>query len=89
MEISIAEAKKGFSSLIKQAHREPVVVTRRGQPDVVILGFEEYRRLRRLRAYLRMLWLSQQLQGAGVTATELQQASRQELEVARDLDALL
>jgi prevent-host-death family protein len=89
MKMSIAEAKRGFSSLIKQAHREPVVVTRRGQPDVVILAFEEYRRLRRLRAYLRMLRLSQVLQDAGVTATELYQVSRQELEVARDLDALL
>jgi prevent-host-death family protein len=88
MRLSIAEAKKDFSSVLKQAHAEPVVVTRRGEPDIVILSFDEYRNLSRLRAYLRMVRLSQRLRD-NVKATELYQASRQELEIARDLDALL
>ena len=50
----------------------------------IILAFEEYRRLRHLQAYLKMLRLSQMLPDAGVTATELYQASRRELEVGED-----
>lgn len=88
MKVSIAEAKKDFSSVIKQAHREPVVVTRRGQPDIVILSFKEYRDLRRLRAYWRMVRLSHELREAGITATELYQASRQDLEVGQALERM-
>jgi prevent-host-death family protein len=80
MRVSIAEAKSGFSALLKRAQKEPVVVTRRGEPDAVILPFEEYERLRRLRAYSSMVRLSRELKGVGVTATELYEASRKELE---------
>ena len=78
--VSIAEAKSGFSELLRRAQKEPVIVTRRGKPDAVILPFEEYERLRRLRAYSSMVRLSHELKGVGVTATELYEASRKELE---------
>ena len=80
MRVSIAEAKSGFSALLKRAQKEPVIVTRRGEPDAVILPFEEYERLRRLRAYSSMVRLSHELKEVGVTATELYEASRKELE---------
>jgi prevent-host-death family protein len=80
IKVSIAEAKSGFSRLLKRARQEPVIVTRRGEPDMVILPFDEYERLRRLRAYASMVRLSRQLAGVGVTATELYEASRRELE---------
>jgi prevent-host-death family protein len=80
MKVSIAEAKTGLSKLLNLARTELVIVTRRGQPDAVILPFEEYERLRRLRAYSRMVRLSRELEEAGVTATELYEASRRELE---------
>jgi prevent-host-death family protein len=80
MTVSIAEAKSGFSALLKRARNEPVIVTRRGEPDAVILPFEEYERLRRLRAYSSMVRLSRELKRVGVTATELYEASREELE---------
>jgi len=80
MRVSIAEAKSGLSELLKRAQKEPVIVTRRGEPDAVILPFEEYERLRRLRAYSSMVRLSRELEGVGVTATELYEASRKELE---------
>ncbi len=80
MRVSIAEAKSGFSALLKHARNEPVIVTRRGEPDAVILHFEEYERLRRLRAYSSMVRLSRELKEVGVTATELYEASRKELE---------
>jgi len=78
--VSIAEAKSGFSALLKHAQKEPVIVTRRGEPDAVILPFEEYERLRRLRAYSSMVRLSRELKGIGITASELYEASRKELE---------
>ena len=78
--VSIAEAKSGFSALLKRAQKEPVIVTRRGEPDAVILPFQEYERLRRLRAYSSMVRLSRELREVGVTATELYEASRKELE---------
>ena len=80
VQVSIAEAKKGFSELLRRVQKEPVIVTRRGKPDAVILSFKEYERLRRLRAYSNMVRLSQELAEIGVTATELYEASRKELE---------
>jgi len=80
MRVSIGEAKSGFSALLKRAQKEPVIVTRRGEPEAVILPFEEYERLRRLWAYSSMVRLSRELKGVGVTATELYEASREELE---------
>ncbi len=78
--VSIAEAKSGFSKLLKRARKDLVIVTRRGKPDAVILPFDEYEHLRRLRAYSSMVRLSRELKEVGVTATELYEASRRELE---------
>lgn len=80
MRVSISEAKSGFCEFLKRAQKEPVIVTRRGEPDAVILPFDEYGRLQRLRAYSSMVRLSRELEGVGVTATELYEASRKELE---------
>jgi len=78
--VSIAQAKSGFSEMLKRARQETVIVTRRGVPDAVILPFSEYERLRRLWAYSSMVRLSRELKEAGVTATELHEASRRDLE---------
>lgn len=80
VKVSIAEAKSGLSKLLKCAREELVIITRRGEPDAVILPFAEYEHLRRLRAYWSMVRLSRELEGVGVTATELYEASRRELE---------
>lgn len=80
MRVSIAEARSNFSGMLKRARKEPVIITRRGEPDAVILPFGEYERLRRLRAYFSMMRLSRELEEVGVTATELYEVSRKELE---------
>ncbi len=80
IKVPIAEAKSDFAKLLKHARQEAVIITRRGKPDAVILGFAEYERLRRLKAYLSMVDLSRELEELGVTATELYEASRRELE---------
>ncbi|MDH7485595.1 MAG: type II toxin-antitoxin system Phd/YefM family antitoxin [Anaerolineae bacterium] len=78
--VSIAQAKSGFSDMLRRAQEETVIITRRGEPEAVILPFAEYERLRRLRAYASMVRLSSELAETGVTATELYEASRKELE---------
>jgi len=80
MRVSIAQARKELSQLLKQTRQAPVVVTRRGRPDAVILSFQEYERLRRLRAFLQMMRLSRELENCGVSATELHDISRRDLE---------
>jgi prevent-host-death family protein len=80
LRVSIVEAKSGFSRLIKHAREEPVIITRRGRPEAVILPFAQYERLRRLAAYSSMVRLSRELEDVDVTATELYRASRCELE---------
>ena len=80
MEYSIGVAKTEFSRLLREAHQGPVIITRRGHPDVVLLAYDEYERLRRVQAYQQTLRLSAKLQGRGVTASELYESSRRELE---------
>lgn len=80
MDISIAEAHNRLSSLLKMVENGPVVITRRGKAVGVIISPDEYERLRQVQAYLQMVHLSKELRESGISATELYQASRQELE---------
>ncbi len=80
MQVSVAEAHNCLSQLLKQARRGPVTITRRGEPVAVLMSSDEYERLKGVHAYLEMLRLSQLLRDRGVTASELFQASRKELE---------
>jgi len=63
-----------------------VTITRRGRPVGVIIEPETYERLRRVEAYLQMLKLSESLKESGLTASELFEASRAELEGRHDRD---
>jgi len=80
IKISIAAAKKDFLTLLKRAHQEPVIITRRNKPEAVIPPFAEYERLQRMMAYASMVCISHELKEVGVSATELYEASRSELE---------
>ena len=57
-----------------------MIITRRGRPDAVVLGYEAYQQLRRRSAYADMLGLAKELREAGVTASDLYEASRKDLE---------
>ncbi|MBE3120225.1 MAG: type II toxin-antitoxin system Phd/YefM family antitoxin [Candidatus Atribacteria bacterium] len=78
--IPIAQAHNRLSSLLKKVQKSPILITRRGKPVGVILSLEEYERLRQFEAYNSVLKLSQTLRESGVSAAELYQASRRELE---------
>ena len=81
-QVSVAEAKQGLTRLFREAedHQEEIIVTRRGTPFMVILPFEEYQRLERLRAYLDMVRISEELKDSGISATQIYEESRRELE---------
>jgi PHD/YefM family antitoxin component YafN of YafNO toxin-antitoxin module len=57
-----------------------VTITRHGEPVGVLISPEEYERLRQVQAYLEMLRLAHSFQDSGVTAEELSQAAREDLE---------
>jgi prevent-host-death family protein len=81
MDISIAEAHNRLSQLLNQARKGPVTITRRGKPVGVLITADEYERLRQVQAYLQMISLAHTLRESSLSATELYQASRDELEV--------
>lgn len=83
MDISIAEAHNRLSALLKKVDQGPIVITRRGVTVGVIISPDEYARLRKVQAYLHMIELSKTLRASGVSAAELYQVSRQELEDRR------
>jgi antitoxin Phd len=45
---SLQDAKNRFSEVVEAARREPQTVTKHGRPAAVVVGAEEYERLRRL-----------------------------------------
>lgn len=44
--MSAKEAKNGFGLLLDLARAEPVTIEKHGRPVVVVLAFEEYKRLK-------------------------------------------
>lgn len=80
VEYPIAVAKKDFAQVLRRALHEPVIITRRGQPEVVMIAYDDYLRLQRLQAYEDMVRISTELRERGVRASEVYAASRAELE---------
>jgi len=80
-EISVSEAKRDLTALLKKVQDgEAAIITRRGKPVGAVMGFREYQKLKKLRAYDAVLQLSQELADCGITASELYEQSRRELE---------
>ena len=79
--IPIAQAHNRLSALLKKVQKGPILLTRRGKAVGVIISPEEYERLHQFEAYNNVERLSQSLRESGVSASELYQASRHELEL--------
>lgn len=45
MSVSVSEARGRFAEMIERAHREPVIVEKRGHPQVVLVDPEQFARL--------------------------------------------
>jgi len=84
--VSVAEAHSHLSRWLKKVKTTPVTITNRGKPVGVIISPEKYEQMRRIEAYLRVLELAKTFreEEIGVTAKELYEASRAELEERHD-----
>jgi len=80
MAVQIAEARRGFTGLLKEAKKKPVIITRRGVPDSVIISYDRYQQMEETEAYLDMLKIAEELKGSGISAREVYEESRRELE---------
>ena len=80
LDISIADAHNRLSALLKKVQKDPIMLTRRGKPVGVLLSIDEYQRLRQAEALSQVVGLARTLSESGVSAAELYQASRHELE---------
>ena len=79
---TIVEGKRDFTSIVKKVSEDAqdVVITKKGKPVVVLLSYKEYKKIKRLRSYLKMLQISESLKKCEITATQIYEESRKELE---------
>jgi antitoxin Phd len=55
-EIQLREAKATLSAVVDDAVRgEPSIITRRGRPEAVVIGFDEWQRLSSVPSFGRLL----------------------------------
>jgi len=82
MKVSVAEGKKGFSRLIRDAFekKEEIVVTKRGKPVAVILPYEEYQHSKRIEGYKKIMEARGVFLKANIFADEIFKESRRQLE---------
>jgi prevent-host-death family protein len=80
--VSVAEGKKGFSRLIKDAleKKEEIVVTKRGIPVAVILPYEEYQHAKRIGGYKKIIETREVFLKANISADEVFKESKKQLE---------
>jgi prevent-host-death family protein len=80
--VSIAEGKKGFSRIIKDASQKnrEIIITRRGEPVAVIIPYGEYQRSRRLEGFQKIMETRKAFLQAHVHAEEVYKESKRQLE---------
>jgi len=80
--VSVAEGKKGFSRLIKDAleKKEEIIVTKRGKPVAVILPYEEYQHAKRIGGYKKIIETREVFLKANISADEVFKESKKQLE---------
>jgi prevent-host-death family protein len=80
--VSVAEGKKRFSRLIKDAleKKEEIIVTKRGKPVVVIVPYEEYLQSRRVEGFRKIMEVREVFLKKGIKANEIFKESRRQLE---------
>ncbi|MHB0874855.1 MAG: type II toxin-antitoxin system prevent-host-death family antitoxin [Anaerolineae bacterium] len=83
-EVSVADAKRDLADLLAEAPEQPVVITRRDEPDTALVSYEDYTRMRRARAAAEIRRISEELRGRGIKLQELIAESRRELEERGD-----
>jgi len=80
--ISIAEGKRGFSRLVRDASskKEEIVITKRGKPVAVIVSYEEYVQSKKVGGYRKIIEARETFLKTGISSDEIFKASRKQLE---------
>jgi len=80
--VSVAEGKKRFSRLIRDAleKKEEIVVTKRGKPVAVILSYEEYQHSKRIEGYKKIMEAREVFLKANILSDEIFKESKRHLE---------
>lgn len=80
--VSVAEGKKGFSRLIKDAleKKKEIIVTKRGEPVAVIVPFDEYQRSKKIEGYKKIMEAREVFLKTNIPADEIYKEARKQLE---------
>ncbi len=80
--VNVAEGKKGFSRLIREAadKKEEVIVTKRGRPVAVILPYDDYLRSKKGEGYRKIAEARAAFSKTGIKAKDVYKESRKQLE---------
>jgi prevent-host-death family protein len=85
LNVSIAEAKKNFSRMIRASEekKQRVVILRRGNPVAIILPYGEYQKSRKEEALKKIKETAAIYRESGVSAQQVYEISKNELEEKR------
>jgi uncharacterized protein YbjT (DUF2867 family) len=79
-QISLDDVRGQLAEHLKQLGDTVLTITDGGEAVGVVLSPQAYARIRRAQAYLQMLTIATDLRDSGITADDLAQAARAELE---------
>ncbi|PXF59160.1 MAG: hypothetical protein C4B58_04405 [Deltaproteobacteria bacterium] len=85
LNVSIAEAKKSFSQMIRTSEekKQRVVILRRGNPVAIILPYGEYQKSRKEEAFKKIKETAAIYRTSGISAEQVYEISKNELEEKR------
>jgi prevent-host-death family protein len=85
LNVSIAEAKKNFSRMIRASEekKQRVVILRRGNPVAIILPYGEYQKGRKEEALKKIKETAAIYRESGMSAGQVYEISKNELEKKR------
>ena len=85
LNVSIAEGKKNFTKIIRASEekKQRIVISRRGNPVAIILPYEEYQKSRKREALEKIKETRAIYHQSGITAEEVYEISKKELEIKR------
>ena len=80
--VSVAEGKKRFSKLMRDAKEDnkEFIVTKRGKPVAVIIPYQEYKQAKRLEGYKKIIEAREFFLKTGISAEEIHKESKKQLE---------
>ena len=85
LNVSIAEGKKNFSKIIRASEekKQKIIVSRRGNPVAIILPYEEYIKNQKNEALIKIKKARTIYYRSGISAEEVYEISKKELEDKR------